>query len=159
MLCPPLSKMEQTALTMTKPTYPRQRRVQFGFEVNQTKSRKTEEFRKLYYYRPFHPLQTPSINCQPCLVQLFANRTMPLLSYFFSCQFPAVKLLPNTITDVLSSNGKTDPMILTTPIINTTDSVQLNRLSTELSKDRIMERTLLEWAELEITTRLEATGR
>lgn len=50
-------------------------------------------------------------------------------------------------------------MILTTPIINTTDSVQLNRLSTELSKDRIMERTLLEWAELEITTRLEATGR
>lgn len=69
------------------------------------------------------------------------------------------QLLLNTITDVLLPNGKTDQKILTDPIINTADSVELNRMSTELNKDQNVEGTQQEWAQLEITARPEAIVR
>ncbi|XP_044062200.1 uncharacterized protein ccdc142 isoform X2 [Siniperca chuatsi] len=80
----------------------------------------------------------------------------PLASHTPTPEAPTERLPPNTITDVLSPNGKTDPMI-STPIINTADSVELNTLSTGLNTDQNVEETQQEWAELEITARPEAT--
>ncbi|XP_039978861.1 uncharacterized protein LOC120787271, partial [Xiphias gladius] len=62
-----------------------------------------------------------------------------LVSHMSTPEAPVEKLLPSTKTDVLSANGKTDPMILGQ---NMTEH----------------EGTQPEWAEQEITTRLEATG-
>ncbi|XP_018519992.1 uncharacterized protein ccdc142 isoform X2 [Lates calcarifer] len=116
---------------------------------------------------PHHPSALPlSVVCQQdrssveFLFQVLVSSSdllAPLVSHMSTPEAPTERLQPNTVTDVLSP--KTEPMISTAPIINTADSVELNRLSTELNKDQTMEGTHLEWAELEITTRLETTDR
>ncbi|XP_044219292.1 uncharacterized protein ccdc142 isoform X2 [Thunnus albacares] len=79
----------------------------------------------------------------------------PLVSHTPTPEGPAEQLLPHTTTtDVLPKNGKTDPMISTAPI---TDSVVLSRLRTELNEDQNVEESQQEWADLETTTRPEAT--
>lgn len=60
---------------------------------------------------------------------------------------PPEQLLPNTVTHVSSTYGKTEPVMLTGPIINTADSL-------ELSKEQNVDET-----ELEISTRPEAASR
>lgn len=82
-----------------------------------------------------------------------------LVSHTPTPEEPTEQLLPDTITHVLSPNGKTDLRILPDPIIHTDDSVELNRLSTELKKDQNMEGTQQEWAELGATARPEASFR
>ncbi|XP_059202294.1 uncharacterized protein ccdc142 isoform X2 [Centropristis striata] len=70
---------------------------------------------------------------------------------------PTEQLLPNTITEVLSSNGVTNMMIITAPIINAADSVECNSLRSELNKEQNMEVTPQEWADLEMTSRQETS--
>ncbi|XP_040903844.1 uncharacterized protein ccdc142 [Toxotes jaculatrix] len=78
----------------------------------------------------------------------------PLVSHASTPEAPTEQLLPNTVTDLLSPNGKTDPLISAAPIINTADSVESNnRLRTEPNKDRDPDGT-----QPEITSRVEATG-
>ncbi|KAK9517518.1 hypothetical protein VZT92_022884 [Zoarces viviparus] len=75
----------------------------------------------------------------------------PLVSHTPTPGAPPEPLRPDTMADVLSPNGKSDLMILNAPSINPFDS-EWNILSTELSKDRNMEGTQQERAELKLTT-------
>lgn len=76
----------------------------------------------------------------------------PLVSHTPTPGAPPKQLLPNTITDVSSVYKKTEPVMLTGPIINTADSL-------ELSKEQTVDETLQECAEVEISTRPETAGR
>ncbi|XP_038555603.1 uncharacterized protein ccdc142 [Micropterus salmoides] len=87
----------------------------------------------------------------------FSDLLAPLASHTPTAEAQTERLLPHTITDVLSPNGKTGPMISTAAIINTADSVKLTRLNTELNTSQDVEGTQQEWAEVEITARPEAT--
>ncbi|XP_073343806.1 uncharacterized protein ccdc142 isoform X2 [Pagrus major] len=81
----------------------------------------------------------------------------PLVSHTPKRQAQTEQLLPNTINNVSVPNRQTDIMIPAAQIINTTDSVEMNQLSTELNKQRHVEGTQQEWTELETTARPEAT--
>lgn len=83
----------------------------------------------------------------------------PLASHTPTPEAPTEQLFPNTVTDVLPPDGKTDPTILTAPVTNTADSVEVNRQSTELNKDQHVKGPQQERAKLEITARPEATVR
>ncbi|XP_026213970.1 uncharacterized protein ccdc142 isoform X2 [Anabas testudineus] len=90
------------------------------------------------------------------LVELFfqvlissSDLLAPLVSYTPTPEAPPEHLLPNTMTDVFSTDGKTEPVISTGPIIAKGDSLELN-------KDQNVDETQQEWAELEITTTPEA---
>ncbi|XP_071362750.1 uncharacterized protein ccdc142 [Trachinotus anak] len=110
-----------------------------------------------------HHLSAPPLSavCQQqrssveLLFQLLVSSSdvlVPLVSHTSPPEAPAEQLLPNTTTD-----GQTDPLTVTAPITNAADSVEINRLSTDLNKDQSKEEAQ-EWAELEVTTRQEASG-
>lgn len=81
----------------------------------------------------------------------------PLVSHTPTPEASAEQMLPHTKpTDVPSQNGKTDPLISNSPI---TDSVELNGLRTELIEGQNLEGSQQAGAELETTTRPEATAR
>ncbi|XP_068450729.1 uncharacterized protein ccdc142 isoform X2 [Clinocottus analis] len=78
-----------------------------------------------------------------------------LVSHTPTPEAPPEPLLPDTVTEVLSPNEKTDLMILNAPGMNPADSVEWNTgvQSTKRSKDRNVEGNQQEWAELKLTTR------
>lgn len=82
----------------------------------------------------------------------------PLVSHTPKRQARTEQFLPNTINNVSVPNRQTD-MISTAPIIYTADSVDMNHLSPELNKQRHVDGTQQEMAELEIKATLEATVR
>ncbi|XP_078025299.1 uncharacterized protein ccdc142 isoform X2 [Epinephelus lanceolatus] len=81
----------------------------------------------------------------------------PLVSHTPTSEAPTEQLLPNTKTDVISPNGKTDLMKLTALVVSAADSVEWNSVSTELNKDQNVKGSQQEWTEMEITTRQEPT--
>uniref|UniRef100_A0A3B4T4F2 Coiled-coil domain containing 142 n=1 Tax=Seriola dumerili TaxID=41447 RepID=A0A3B4T4F2_SERDU len=98
-----------------------------------------------------HRLSAPPVSavCQQerssveLLFQLLVSCSDLLVPLVSHTEAPAEPLLPHTPTDVT----------VTAPIISTDDSVELNRLSTDLNT----EGSQADWAELDMTTRLETT--
>ncbi|KAI3352108.1 hypothetical protein L3Q82_020920 [Scortum barcoo] len=81
----------------------------------------------------------------------------PLASHTPTPEAPHEQMCPNTLTDVLPPDGQTDPRTLTAPLIQAADSVELDRLSTDVNKDHPVTGAQQEWTKVEITVGAEAT--
>ncbi|XP_070693435.1 uncharacterized protein ccdc142 [Pempheris klunzingeri] len=116
---------------------------------------------------PFHSFSALPGVCQQSqssvelLFQLLVSSNdllAPLVSHTPTPEAPTEQPPSDTITDVASPNGKTGQMILSDPIICTAHSVDLNRLSTRLTKDQNVEEAQRELAGLDITSRPDVTA-
>lgn len=81
---------------------------------------------------------------------------VPLVSH---TEAPDEQLVPHAKTDISSTIRNTDPLTVTATTLSTADSVEINRLSTDLNQNQNVEGTQADWAELGIITRLETTCR